>query len=151
MVRKVHDSAHMTCSADDMRAYRINTRLSDPVIIIIFISIYYFFPVRFPFPLVSQNTIFPRRPTSGTGGFFFFLSVFRIKFACPPVVNIAFAARRHLLHLPHLPARSSSDCPPACHPVPRAIAFSHFVPRAITKLLIKIHRARNYARHTTVI
>lgn len=69
----------MTCGADDMRAYRINARLSDPVIIIIFTSIYnvyvyilFFslFVFRVPPRRVSRNTICPRRPTSGTGRFF---------------------------------------------------------------------------------
>lgn len=67
----------MTCGADDMRAYRINARLSDPVIIIIFLFLctYIFFcPVRFqcsPLVVQSRNTICPRRPTtSGTGRFF---------------------------------------------------------------------------------
>lgn len=143
----------MTCGADDMRAYRINARLSDPVIIIIFISmyIYYFFSpfvFRVPPRRVSRNTICPRRPTSGTGRFFI-----RVQ----NQIRVP-AGRKYRLCGTTAPPPAgttvlrSSALRPVRRPVPRAIAFSHFIPRAITKLLIKIHRVlvQRPSRHDCV-
>lgn len=134
----------MTCSADDMRAYRINARLSDLVIIIICISIYiyiYIFPVFcFPSCPETQFALNVQRQAPVV-----FLSVFRIKFACLPVVNIAFAARLYLP--PPLPTNCSLARLPVapCHEQSRfPILFC-----TITKLLLKIHRAHN--AHTTAV
>jgi len=132
----------MTCSVDDMRAYRINARLSDPVIIIIFISIYIYFPFVFCFPSCPETQFAPDVQRQAP---VVFLSVFRIKFACLLVVNIAFAARRHL------PLPLPTNCPLARLPVAPCHEQSRFpiLFCTITKLLIKIHQAHN--AHTTAV
>jgi hypothetical protein len=110
----------------------------------LFINIYIhiFFSFVFRFPSCPETQFAPDVQRQAP---VVFLSVFRIKFACLLVVNIAFAARRHLP--PPLP----TNCPLARLPVAPCHEQSRFpiLFRAITKLLIKIHRVHN--AHTTAV
>lgn len=131
---------YVTCGAGDMRAYRINAGAFRPgnycnFFFLIYINTYirlYMYILRIR--TFRNHNFLPDVPACRASVvFFFFLSVFRIKFACSPVVNVALAARGPTLPpLPHRQPRCRAPpfdrAPFARVPPTRGIAFSILLP-----------------------